>query len=236
MPIELKPIKPKRISDQIFDQLREQINRGKIKAGEQLMPERELSIALNVSRTSVRNAINRLVALGLLEQRQGQGTFVRYPDANPLSFTIEKEDSNLEDLLEVRMGLECNAASIAAQRRTAEDIRLLEESLKEMQQEIKQGRLGTEADVSFHMAISYATKNPVQINIMKYFYDLLFFGIHHNLAQLYEKPERITKILNQHTAIMEAIKKQDPVESFNAMNRHIKYVLAFLKSHDKDFV
>ena len=77
MTIPLEPIKPKRISDQVFDQLRELIFRGELKPGDKVMPERELSAVLNVSRTSVREAINKLAVMGLLEQKQGQGTFVR---------------------------------------------------------------------------------------------------------------------------------------------------------------
>ena len=80
MKIPLKPIKPKRVSDQVFDQLRELIFRGEFKPGEQITPERELADAMNVSRTSIRDAISKLAVTGLLEQRQGQGTFVRKPD------------------------------------------------------------------------------------------------------------------------------------------------------------
>ena len=81
MPHKLKPIKPKRISDQVFDQLRELIFRGEFKTGEKILTERELAEAFGVSRTSVRDAINKLVVMGLLEQRQGQGTFVRSPES-----------------------------------------------------------------------------------------------------------------------------------------------------------
>ncbi len=80
--MNLRPIKPKRISDQVFEQIRELIYRGELKPGEQLLPERELSASLEVSRTTVRNAINKPVTLGLLEHRQGQGTFVTTPDGN----------------------------------------------------------------------------------------------------------------------------------------------------------
>ena len=80
MKIELKPIQPKRISDQVFDQLRELIFRGDYQPGQKIMTERELAEALNVSRNSVREAINKMVTLRFLEQRQGQGTFVRSID------------------------------------------------------------------------------------------------------------------------------------------------------------
>ena len=80
MSMPIKPIKPKKISDQVFDQIRELIYRGSLKPGEKLMPERELAEAMKVSRTTVRDAIQRLVVMGLIVQKQGQGTFVKSVD------------------------------------------------------------------------------------------------------------------------------------------------------------
>ena len=229
----LQPIKPKKISDQVFEQLRELIFRGQFKAGEQLLPERELAQALGVSRTTVRNAINKLEVLGLLEHKQGQGTFVRSPDkrtGNPLAAAMEVHDATIGDLLEVRMGLECNAAALAAQRAVLEDLRFMEASLEEIRVEVRSGRLGTEADAAFHMALAYATKNPVHVFLMKNFYDFLFVGIKKNLSHLYENPDNIDKILSQHSDIIEGIKKRDPLEAFQAMRRHIKFVQEFFQN------
>lgn len=230
MKIPLKPIKPKRISDQVFDQLRELIFRGEFKPGQQILPERELAEALRVSRTSVRDAISKLVAMGLLEQHQGQGTFVRVPiasDKHPLAVAMETQNATLEDLLEVRMGLECNAASLAAQRAVASDLQFMEKSVSEMRREVERGRLGTEADVAFHMAVSYATKNPLQVFLMREFYDYLFVGIKENLAYLYEDPQNIEKIIAQHTAVFHAIRDRDPARAFDTMQCHIDFVLDF---------
>jgi len=231
-PMDLKPIKLKRISDQVFEQLRESIFRGDIKPGEQIMPERDLARALEVSRSSVRDAINKLVTLGLLEHRQGQGTFVQSPELrgeNPLAMAMENEDATIHDLLEVRMGLECNAALLAANRASEKDIMLLEKSIQEMRDETESGRLGTEADVAFHMAIAYATKNPVQVNLMRSFYDYLFVGIKKNLSHLYENPDNIKGILKQHHAIYECIRTHDAEAAFAAMQRHINFVIEFFK-------
>ncbi len=229
----LQPIKPKKVSDQVFEQLRELIFRGQFKVGEQLLPERELAQALGVSRTTVRNAINKLEVLGLLEHKQGQGTFVRSPDkrmGNPVAAAMEVQDATIDDLLEVRMGLECNAAALAAYRAVAEDLHFMEASLEEMRAEVSSGRLGTEADAAFHMALAYATKNPVHVYLMKNFYDFLFVGIKKNLSHLYENHRNIDEILSQHGAIIQAIKKRDPQESFQAMRRHIKYVQDFFRN------
>ena len=236
MPHKLKPIKPKRISDQVFDQLRELIFRGEFKAGEKILTERELAEAFGVSRTSVRDAINRLVVMGLLDQKQGQGTFVRSPESKEksiLATMVESQGASITDLLEVRMGLECNAAAMAASRAVEKDFQFMEKSIEEMQKEVKSGRLGTEADASFHMAIAYATNNPLQVFIMKNFYDFLFTGIKVNLEGLYQIPSNVDTILEQHTLIYQAIRKGNPEAAHQAMKQHIKFVYDFFEGQGK---
>jgi GntR family transcriptional repressor for pyruvate dehydrogenase complex len=236
MPHKLKPIKPKRISDQVFDQLRELIFRGEFKAGEKILTERELAEAFGVSRTSVRDAVNKLVVMGLLDQKQGQGTFVRSPESKEksiLATMVESQGASITDLLEVRMGLECNAAAMAASRAVEKDFQFMEKSIEEMQKEVNSGRLGTEADASFHMAIAYATNNPLQVYIMKNFYDFLFTGIKVNLEGLYKVPGNIDTILEQHTAIYHAIREGSPEGAYRAMKRHIDFVYDFFEGQGK---
>ena len=98
-----------------------------------------------------------------------------------------------------------------------------------MQAEVASGRLGTEADTTFHMAIAYAAKNPLHILIMRNFYDYLFLGIKENLARLYEDPENIQEILRQHESILAAIKARDPHKAYTVMDKHINFVLNFFK-------
>jgi GntR family transcriptional repressor for pyruvate dehydrogenase complex len=234
MTILLKPIKAKRVSDQAYEQIRDLIFRGQLKPGDQIMPERELALALGVSRPTVREAIKKLVTMGLLEHRQGQGTFVRSTDSqrehNPLAAVIEGHDASLEELLEVRMGLESQSAILAAQRATAEDIQVLERALEAMLAENAAGRLGIEDDVSFHMALAFASKNPVQVYLMKNFYDLLHFGIRENLQALWEEPASLPIIARQHRKIFDAIKNHDPEAAYQAMKSHIAFVLDFVRN------
>ncbi len=232
----LKPVKQKKISDQVFEQIRELIFRGKLKPGEKLMTERDIAEAMDVSRTSVRNAITRLVTMGLIENHQGKGTFVVEPSSqneNPFAAAMTEQDATIYDLLEVRMGLECVAASLAAKRADATDISAMEQSIKEMEKEVHADRPGTQADTSFHMAVSYATKNPLHIHVMRNFYDYLFHGIRESLQSLYENPENIEVILSQHKAIMEAIINRDQEKAFDKMQQHIDYVTYFLKNRGK---
>jgi GntR family transcriptional regulator, transcriptional repressor for pyruvate dehydrogenase complex len=229
MKTALKPIRPKRVSDQVFEQLRELIYRGELKPGDKVMPERELSLALGVSRTTVRHAINKLVVLGLLAHQQGQGTFVRAPEAR------ERSSLALADLLEVRMGLECNAAALAAHRATGEQIDVLRESLEKMETAFREKghNIDPAVDAAFHMAIAHATKNPVHIHLMKHFHDLLFMGIKENLRMLYEDPRNIDAVVEQHRAIFQAIQRRDPDMASSAMRIHIRFVMLFFRDHHR---
>lgn len=229
MPI-FKTVKPQKVSDQVFEQIRDLIFRGQLKPGEQLPPERELVRTLGISRPPIREAINRLVARGLVEHRQGQGTFVRAPSSapdNPLKAVLDGQEASLMDLLEVRLGLECNAAVMAARRATEEDITPLKESVQRMVSLIKAGDYDFNEDTYFHIGIAYATKNTVQMHIMKNLYDLIRYGIKESLAHLYEDPANMETICTQHEAILDAICRHDPQAAFEAMHRHITFVIDF---------
>ncbi|MBW1637010.1 MAG: FadR family transcriptional regulator [Deltaproteobacteria bacterium] len=231
--MNLKPIKPKRISDQVFEQVRELILKGEFKSGQQILPERELAVSMAVSRTSVSNAINKLVTMGLLEHRQGQGTFVSSPDnrnGNPLAAAMATDEATLDDLLEVRMGLECNAAALAAQRAADTDLTMMLKSIGEMEDDLATtDRISTEADAAFHMAVAFATKNPVLIHLMRNFYDFLFIGIKKNLTHMYMDRNALLSVLGHHKAVYQAIRGREPEEAYTAMRTHIQYVQDYFR-------
>ncbi len=231
--MSLKPIKPKRISDQVFEQLRELIYKGEFKLGAQIPPERDLAQSMEVSRTSVRNALNKLVAMGLLEHRQGQGTFVSSPETregNPLAAVMATDDATLDDLLEVRLGLESNAAMLAAQRATEQDLKAMQKSIEEMEEDLSiTDKISPESDVSFHMALCFATKNPVLIHLMRSFYDFLFVGIKKNLAHLYMERQTLDRILTQHKQIYQYIVERNRDGAYGEMKAHIIYVQEYFK-------
>jgi GntR family transcriptional repressor for pyruvate dehydrogenase complex len=233
-PLALYPIKPRRISDQVFEQLREHIARGRIKPGERLMPERELATSLRVSRTTVREALNKMVVMGILEQKQGQGTFVRAMDRSaPDSFmgVLGSEEATLIDLLDVRLGLESNAAHFAALRATTADLNNLERRLAEMSAAVTDGLSGAEADVAFHMAIAEASHNPLQVHLMRQFYDFMSLGIERNLALLFEgqnlsleDEDPAGTVASQHERILTAIRRRDPEAAVASVQAHIEKI------------
>lgn len=234
----IRPIRPKRVSSQVFEQIRELIYRGIFRPGQQIPPERELAASMEVSRTSVRNALEKLVRIGLLLQVQGQGTFVNSPEnrsGNPLSATMATDEATFSDVLEVRMGLECNAARLAAQRASEADLRAMQKSLEEMEEDLAgTDMISTAADTAFHMAVTFSTKNPVLIHLTRNFYDFLFVGIKKNLTHMVETQTAYKDVLDHHRAVFQHIKNHEPEKAHDAMRRHIIYVLDFFKKR-KDF-
>jgi len=230
MNVLLRPIKPKRLSDQIFEQLRDSIYRGQLKPGEKLPPERELAAAFNVSRPSLRAAMDKLTHIGLIEQRQGQGTFVRSLQSryeqNPLREVMEGEEVSLVDLLEVRLGLEVQSVAMAATRATDKDISAMEMCVQDMLSRVDEGEVGSEEDVAFHMAIAYATKNSAQIYLMRNFYELLFHAINESRFYLSEAGN-LSRMGQQHSEILQCIKEHDPESAQEKMKDHINYVIRF---------
>jgi GntR family transcriptional repressor for pyruvate dehydrogenase complex len=188
---------------------------------------------MEVSRTSVRNAIDKLVQIGLLKQIQGLGTFVSSPETregNPLSTAMSPDEATYLDLLEVRMGLECNAAKLAAKRASASDLLAIRQSLEEMAEDLANTDIiSTSADTAFHMAVALSTKNPVLINLTRNFYDFLFVGIKKSLGHMKENEAAYQDLLEQHRAIYSHIANQDPQKAHDAMYTHICYVQNFFE-------
>ena len=218
----------------MFEQLRDLIFRGQLKPGDQILPERELALVMGVSRPTIREAIRKLVDRDLVKHRQGQGTFVCSPDAglrtNPFKAAIDGLEATPLDLMEVRLGLECNSAMLAAARATDEDLALIEKGCAEIRAKTDKGGVPFDEDTQFHMRIAYAGKNPVQIHIAKYLQDFLRLSIKANLLRLFESPANVDAVLFQHENIFQAIRQHDALGAFHAMHQHITFVIDFLSS------
>lgn len=151
-----------RLSEAVHRELERDILEGKLPSGERLPTEHALAEHFSVSRSVVREAVARLKAEGLVEARQGSGTFVaRQPRI--LSFRGVEVDQALPELaqvLEIRRIVEVAVAGLAAERRTAKDIEAIRASLAAMDQAIDAGENGAAADDAFHEAIAAAAKNP----------------------------------------------------------------------------
>lgn len=232
------PVKQKQVSTLVFEQLRDCIFRGQLKPGDQLLPERDLGETMQVSRTSVRNAITQLITMGYLETRQGKGTFVVDRDIsdanNPFASIISPGRSTVDELLEFRVGLGLHGSTLAAERATENDIIFLEETLARDEKEIVTAESETEADIAFHMGIAYATHNSVYVDLTKRFYEYMFYRLKEMHTFLYEVQANLEEVERQHFVILDGIKAHDPELARKGMYYHIQFLRELLQKHSKD--
>ncbi|MBW1715064.1 MAG: FadR family transcriptional regulator [Deltaproteobacteria bacterium] len=221
------PIQPKKISDEIVTQIKNLIFSGILGPGEKLPSERELAKLLNVSRVSLREALNTLQSMGLVEVQQGNRTFVRPITTrsihDPLVAYTKSSPSNFLKVFEIRKYLEVGCAHLAATNATDLEIKQLEQSVDEMEEDFANNRLGASADLRFHTIISEATHNWAYAHLMNTIYDLLQEELRIAWGSIFKKKDRRQKLLEQHHAILEAIKSRDPEKAAKEAFVHLTF-------------
>lgn len=168
--MDIKPIKSKRTTEIILEQIKKFLIDGHLKPGDKLPTEMELSEKFQVSRTSIREALSALILTGIVEVRHGEGMFVKISPSNaiiqPLSFIFLMEKNQLQNILEVRKGLEIEAVDLASQRRTEEDLLHLKKLLEEMKNDLPGTTKSEKFDLEFHLTLAKSSKNPLLDRLM----------------------------------------------------------------------
>ncbi len=222
-------IKAARLSDAIVEQFEDMILKGILKSGDRLPSERELAEQMDVSRPSLREALTRLEATGLIHSRRGEGTFVTdllsRNIRNPLLDLLKKDPETMFDVLELRRGLEELAAGYAAKRATPSDRALIEQRFEKLAS-LKGAGLEAEAkaDAEFHIAIAEASHNVALIHVMQSLFDLINDHIAQNLERLYVSEKNRESVTEQHRDILEAVLHGDETAARDAANRHLTFV------------
>lgn len=227
--MELKPIKTRRIYEEIVEQIRELVTRGDLKPGDRLPSERDLVERLKVSRASIREALSALEMMGLLEVRSGEGTYVRKLRSEsvvaPLAWMLTMEKGTVLELLEVRKILEVQAVGIAAENADESDLKELSEAIEDMRNDLKNLSLnGEQADLRFHYAITRATKNKILIRLMDTISDLMQHMLKTSRSKLYEGKYTPSLLFQEHIGIYEAVKRKDSKKARDLMLMHLKGV------------
>lgn len=221
------PVKPKRISDEIVKQLRSLIFSGKLQPGEKLPPERELAKSLNVSRVSLREALNALQGMGLIEIQQGNRTFVRPITTrsiyDPLVSFCKESPQNFLQVFEIRKILDIGSVSLAAERAKPEQITKLEMIVSQMEDDLRNNRLGAKPDLDFHLEIVKATQNQVYNHLATTVYDLLQEEMRIAWGGIFNNADSKTALLEQHIKIIESIKSHDPIRGRQAAREHLEF-------------
>jgi len=222
-------IKHTKISEQIVDQIKRLIADGQLKPGDTLPPERELIKQLGVSRPSLREALNALVTMGLLEINQAKRTCVKSVTSklidDPLAILIKADIQKIFDLIEVRKAIETWAAYHAAERASEEDIEQLDRIIQKMKRALKEGQPWAKEDADFHLAIAKATHNPIQMHIMSAIYDLL----RASMTKILADREKVKQLMHHHQQIFDAIKSRAPEKARKKTLVHLNYVESVVK-------
>lgn len=220
---KFKPIKQEKISTKIVEQIKSLIKEGDLKPGDALPPERELVKIFNVSRASLREALNSLTGMGFLEMSQKQRTVVKSLASGrmtePLHLLIKDDIQTVFELIEVRKAIETWNAYHAAKRARDDDIVRLEKSLESMRAGLNGGLSIINDDADFHLAIAEATHNKVQTHLMFSIYDML----KESLGGYYESID-MEEVFDQHRKVVEAIKMRDADLASRRMLEHLDYV------------
>ena len=163
----IKSIDKVNIADQVYDQMRELIANSEWELGTKIPSENELSASFKVSRNTIRSAIQKLKGIGVVETRQGQGTFICKSVANSLINTIIPigllSDEDVLEIAQFRKTVEMGSVYYAALNRTEEDLFCIKKALNMMEESVSDPEKYGEADYLFHLAIAKASKN-------RYFY------------------------------------------------------------------
>ena len=220
----LEPVKRSRIYEHIVEQIHALIREGRWAPGDQIPPERELAERFRVSRTSVREALRALEMQGIIDSRQGGGTFVRTADREtlvpPLAAAILRGQRELAEVLEVRELIEPGIARLAAVRATDEHVSELEGLLESQRACIAEQRSFVEEDTAFHYTLARAADNHILLRLHNVILDLL----RESRQSYLHVPERPQISLRGHEAILRAIKARDGDAAYRASLAHITEV------------
>ena len=220
------PIKNTKVYEQVIVQIKDMIDKGTLKKGDKLPSERDLVQQLKVSRASIREALRALEVIGLIECRQGEGNYIKsnFQDNlfEPLSIMFMLEESNPEEIWELRKIMEVEAAGLAAKRITSEQL----EELKELTQRFmncEDEEINVEIDKEFHHKIAECSGNVLIFNILRTVSTLVDHFIVDARKLILVERENKEILFSQHNEIYLSIEKHISTDARKAMREHLEF-------------
>lgn len=222
--------------DRLCQLLNQQLLDGDLKPGDKLPSERQLALRYDTSRPLVREALQQLKGLGIIESRQGGGTYVcqsyAEPAGSPLSSLLSQSQDPVRlnaELLEYRITIEARCAALAAERATADDLQRLDLAYQHLRRAHQQWDLELEAqaDARFHLAIAAASHNRVFLQTLQGLFGLLKSNVITNIGGLSSHPDIRARLMGQHARLFEAIYQRKPQAARAAAEEHLDYVREF---------
>lgn len=225
----------KKVSDEVFDKILQLITSGKLAPGDKLLSEREFSETLDTGRSSVREALLKLEAIGYVEQKQGGGTFVKSITSIALNRAFDDLFSNehfINELIVVRKALETACVVEAATRATRQDLIKIRRCYNRMERKWLKGQLEVEANLELHYLIAKSSQNTLMIHLINTLYEW-YSKVPHGLQEWTQSDASIIqRLLLQHKNIISAIEEHDPVKASQFMSEHLDYSATLINTRD----
>jgi len=217
----LRPVRQDSLGTQVLRELRGYIRSRGLRVGDRLPTERDLAAALGVSRTTVRDAMNSLESVGIVERRPRRGTTLGEVNlallGEILQFSLIRSRSDLEDLLAVRRMLEVNMLPMVAANATDEDWERMEEANRRMEAEIEVWQHTVEADHAFHRALLTATGNR-----MLYQFHGLIREFFDEVSMYYNRDRKtLVRSVEEHRALVAHLREGDVALAQRIMDEHL---------------
>lgn len=216
---ELRPVQLVGLTEHLVGQVKDWVLRGLVRPGERLPPERELAAMLNVSRSSLRQALKVLQTMGVLEARRGSGTYLSQAAETilrqPTDLLIPLRGLSFAEVFEARRAIEAEACASAAVNASEPDLWKLRRELESMRVYRHDPAVYFRHDVAFHRRIAVASGN----NVFVWFHELASKVLAD--AWLARAREGTQRTFGEHQAILEAIQARDPEAARQALLRHL---------------
>ena len=215
--MERKIVKRDSLSKQISDKLESMIDAGEYQVGERIPTEPELMEMFQVSRNTIREAVQSLTWVGILEIKQGDGTYVRSSNRFRANMKQKYAQVSLEDIKEARSCLEVTIAHLAAIRHEDSDVARMEQAFRRRNSQMVSEKENTKADIEFHMTVAEASHNRILIDLYQSISDYL----ESHIAERNKESEcSVEEIDALHEQLLRAVVDRKPEEAARAV-RHI---------------
>ena len=227
-------IRQSKVSEDIVEQIKVLIRDGQLKPGERLPSERKLAQILEVGRSSLREAINSLAMMGLVEVRQRKGIFIGTVSTplitDPLRQLASADKKAFTHLYDIRIDIEVASAMAAADHRSVEQLEVISTCLEAMHNAHGGYSYSTEGDLRFHLAIAEATDNFLRVHIIKEIFDIARSQLDAALETITTLQRNIDAIYQQHSEIYRAIADKNRQGAGAAMRSHLQWVKSELNT------
>jgi GntR family transcriptional repressor for pyruvate dehydrogenase complex len=219
---------PDRVTtDHVIAYVRALIEKGELRPGDRLPPERELAVQIGVSRPSVRAGLQALSAMGVVQARHGAGTFITDGPptlaTGPLSFMAALHGITKEEMFEARRVLEVGVVRLAAERATGQDLAAIAEEMAGMFAALDQPLTFLAHDIAFHRGIARASHNPILGSLIEMVSAMFYEQRKANVGAVRD----LREAAEMHRAIYQALRDHDGDAAQAAMSEHLRIAAAF---------